>query len=219
MLLLGARDRPQLRLWDSPLQVVVGLIILAAALSATVLRNRLAAVLLVGVTGYGCGVIFVFHGAPDLALTQFLVETLTLVIFVLVLRDAARRGRPGQHEAASTAARAARPRGRCERHHARGLRDGRPHHHAARRPPARRRLLPRQRREHRQRAARRHPRLGHHGRDLGAARGRDGCRIDGVPAQTVWRGAPRRATPASPTSAASRTRDEPGGRRHHLAAR
>ena len=65
---------------------VVGLIILAAALSATVLRNRLAAVLLVGVTGYGCGAIFVFHGAPDLALTQFLVETLTLVIFVLVLR-------------------------------------------------------------------------------------------------------------------------------------
>jgi multicomponent Na+:H+ antiporter subunit A len=67
-------------------QVVVGLIILAAGLSATVLRNRLAAVLLVGVTGYGCGAIFIFHGAPDLALTQFLVETLTLVIFVLVLR-------------------------------------------------------------------------------------------------------------------------------------
>jgi len=86
MLLLGARDRPELRLWDSPVQVVVGLIILAAGLSATVLRNRLAAVLLVGVTGYGCGAIFIFHGAPDLALTQFLVETLTLVIFVLVLR-------------------------------------------------------------------------------------------------------------------------------------
>jgi multicomponent Na+:H+ antiporter subunit A len=86
MLMLGARNRPELELWDSPLQAVVGLIILAAALSATMLRNRLAAVLLVGVTGYGCGAIFVFHGAPDLALTQFLVETLTLVIFVLVLR-------------------------------------------------------------------------------------------------------------------------------------
>ena len=66
--------------------MVVGLLILAAALGATVMRNRLAAVLLVGVTGYGCGAIFAFHGAPDLALTQFLVETLTLVIFVLVLR-------------------------------------------------------------------------------------------------------------------------------------
>ena len=86
VLALGARDRPDFKLWDSPLQVVVGLLILAAALGATVMRNRLAAVLLVGVTGYGCGTIFVFHGAPDLALTQFLVETLTLVIFVLVLR-------------------------------------------------------------------------------------------------------------------------------------
>ena len=86
MLVLGARDRPEVELWESPLQAVVGLIILAAALSATVLRNRLAAVLLVGVTGYGCGALFAFHGAPDLALTQFLVETLTLVIFVLVLR-------------------------------------------------------------------------------------------------------------------------------------
>jgi multicomponent Na+:H+ antiporter subunit A len=86
VLALGARDRPDFALWDSPLQVLVGLLILAAALGATVLRNRLAAVLLVGVTGYGCGVVFAFHGAPDLALTQFLVETLTLVIFVLVLR-------------------------------------------------------------------------------------------------------------------------------------
>jgi multicomponent Na+:H+ antiporter subunit A len=86
VLALGTRDRPEFALWDSPLQVVVGLLILAAALGATVMRNRLAAVLLVGVTGYGCGAIFAFHGAPDLALTQFLVETLTLVIFVLVLR-------------------------------------------------------------------------------------------------------------------------------------
>jgi multicomponent Na+:H+ antiporter subunit A len=86
VLALGARDRPELALWDSPLQVIVGLLILAAAVAATVMRNRLAAVLLVGVTGYGCGTIFAFHGAPDLALTQFLVETVTLVIFVLVLR-------------------------------------------------------------------------------------------------------------------------------------
>ena len=86
VLALGARDRPEFQLWDSPLQVVVGLLMLAAALGATVMRNRLAAVLLVGVTGYGCGAIFAFHGAPDLALTQFLVETLTLVVFVLVLR-------------------------------------------------------------------------------------------------------------------------------------
>ena len=86
VLALGARDRPEFALWGSPLQVIVGLLILTAAVGATVMRNRLAAVLLVGVTGYGCGTIFAFHGAPDLALTQFLVETLMLVIFVLVLR-------------------------------------------------------------------------------------------------------------------------------------
>ncbi len=85
-LMLGARDRPEFAVWGSPLQVVVGLLVLVAAIGATMMRNRLAAVLLVGVTGYGCGTIFAFHGAPDLALTQFLVETLTLVIFVLVLR-------------------------------------------------------------------------------------------------------------------------------------
>ena len=85
-LALGARDRPEFALWGSPIQVIVGVLILAAAVGATVMRNRLAAVLLVGVTGYGCGTIFAFHGAPDLALTQFLVETLTLIIFVLVLR-------------------------------------------------------------------------------------------------------------------------------------
>jgi len=86
VLALGARDRPRFELWGSPPQVVVGLLMVAAALAAVVMRNRLAAVLLVGVTGYGCGAIFAFHGAPDLALTQFLVETLTLVAFVLVLR-------------------------------------------------------------------------------------------------------------------------------------
>src|SRR6185312_7873988 len=85
-LAFGARDRPAFRLWDSTLQPLVALLIVAAALGATVMRNRLAGVLMVGLTGYGCGVIFALHGAPDLALTQFLVETLVLVVFVLVLR-------------------------------------------------------------------------------------------------------------------------------------
>ncbi len=41
---------------------------------------------MVGVTGYGTAMLFLLHGAPDLALTQVLVETVTLVVFVLVLR-------------------------------------------------------------------------------------------------------------------------------------
>ncbi|HWS57389.1 MAG TPA: hydrogen gas-evolving membrane-bound hydrogenase subunit E, partial [Actinotalea sp.] len=49
-------------------------------------RRRLKAVLLAGVSGYGVALLFVVHGAPDLALTQVLVETVTLIVFVLVLR-------------------------------------------------------------------------------------------------------------------------------------
>ncbi|WP_174183351.1 Na+/H+ antiporter subunit A [Nocardia barduliensis] len=86
LLAIGTRTGVTLRLWDSPLQLAIGAIMAVTAIAATVLRNRLASVLVVGVTGYGSGVIFALHGAPDLALTQFLVETLTLVIFVLVLR-------------------------------------------------------------------------------------------------------------------------------------
>ncbi|GAB35980.1 Na+/H+ antiporter subunit A [Gordonia otitidis] len=86
VLFLGSRDRLSVRGFDSAVELVIGGIMVAAAVAAVILRNRLAATLIVGVTGYGCGVLFALYGAPDLALTQFLVETLTLVIFVLVLR-------------------------------------------------------------------------------------------------------------------------------------
>ena len=74
------------RPWDTPVQAIVGVVILIAAGMALRIRQRLSVVLVVGVTGYGVAVLFALQGAPDLALTQFLVETLTLVTFVLVLR-------------------------------------------------------------------------------------------------------------------------------------
>ncbi|TYQ07584.1 UNVERIFIED_ORG: multicomponent Na+:H+ antiporter subunit A [Gordonia westfalica J30] len=86
VLFVGARDQLQIDYAATAPQLVIGGIMIAAAIAAVVLRNRLAATLLVGITGYGCGMLFALYGAPDLALTQFLVETLTLVIFVLVLR-------------------------------------------------------------------------------------------------------------------------------------
>jgi multicomponent Na+:H+ antiporter subunit A len=86
------------RAWDTPVQALVGVVVLAAAGMALRVRQRLSVVLVVGVTGYGLGVLFALQGAPDLALTQFLVETLTLVTFVLVLRklpkDITERHRP-----------------------------------------------------------------------------------------------------------------------------
>jgi multicomponent Na+:H+ antiporter subunit A len=75
-----------LRPWDVPGQVLVGAMMIVAAVLAASSRGRLKAVILVGVTGYGTALMFLLHGAPDLALTQILVETVTLVVFVLVLR-------------------------------------------------------------------------------------------------------------------------------------
>ncbi|MCF8609497.1 Na+/H+ antiporter subunit A [Gordonia sp. HY285] len=85
-LALGNRNTLSVRGFDTPEQLVVGIIMIATALATTMMRNRLASVLLVGLTGYGCGALFAMYGAPDLALTQFLVESVTLVVFVLVLR-------------------------------------------------------------------------------------------------------------------------------------
>ncbi|WP_167140144.1 Na+/H+ antiporter subunit A [Diaminobutyricimonas sp. TR449] len=73
-------------LWDHPLQLGVAIIGIIAAFAATRAQKRFQAVVLVGVTGYGMAALFALQGAPDLALTQALVETVTLVAFVLVLR-------------------------------------------------------------------------------------------------------------------------------------
>ncbi len=73
-------------LWDYPGQVVIALTMGIAAVMAARVGERITAVLLAGITGYGLVAIFAFHGAPDLALTQALVETITIVVFILVLR-------------------------------------------------------------------------------------------------------------------------------------
>jgi len=71
---------------DSPMQLVVGAIMIVVAVAAAVSRRRFAAVLLLSGVGYGMAALFIIQGAPDLALTQLLIETLSTVAFVLVLR-------------------------------------------------------------------------------------------------------------------------------------
>jgi multicomponent Na+:H+ antiporter subunit A len=66
--------------------VLIAVAIAIAALMAGQAKQRMSAVLLVGTTGFGMVALFALHGAPDLALTQALVEMVTLVVFVLVLR-------------------------------------------------------------------------------------------------------------------------------------
>ena len=84
--LLMVRHWPTVRLFDTPAQLLTGIVMVVAAVTAASSRGRLRAVMLAGVTGYGVAVLFLLHGAPDLALTQVLVETVTLVVFSLVLR-------------------------------------------------------------------------------------------------------------------------------------
>ncbi|HEX4777225.1 MAG TPA: hydrogen gas-evolving membrane-bound hydrogenase subunit E [Acidimicrobiia bacterium] len=64
----------------------LGGLLVVAALGAAIIRQRFSAALLLGAVGYAMAGLFVVHGAPDLALTQAAVETLTTVLFVLVLR-------------------------------------------------------------------------------------------------------------------------------------
>jgi multicomponent Na+:H+ antiporter subunit A len=85
-LISGTSVDVAVRPWDEPAQAAVVAIVVGAAILATRARRRLKAVLLVGVAGYANAALFLLHGAPDLALTQVLTETVTLVVMVLVLR-------------------------------------------------------------------------------------------------------------------------------------
>jgi len=76
----------ELRFTDHPMQAVAVAIIVVGAVATTAFHRRFPAVLALGAVGYGIAVLFVLQGAPDLAITQLLIETLILVLFVLVLR-------------------------------------------------------------------------------------------------------------------------------------
>jgi multicomponent Na+:H+ antiporter subunit A len=86
--ILSARLMPAPSRW-TPIHVHeagVAALIVAAAISAALAGSTMTAVLSLGTVGYGVALIYVFFGAPDLAMTQFAIETLTVVIFVLVFR-------------------------------------------------------------------------------------------------------------------------------------
>ena len=84
--LLRVRLWPEIRVFDHWAQLLVAGVMITPAVPAAGSRGRVRGVLLVGVTGYVLALMFAMAGAPDLALTQVLVETVTLVVFVLVVR-------------------------------------------------------------------------------------------------------------------------------------
>jgi multicomponent Na+:H+ antiporter subunit A len=66
--------------------VLLIIVVIAGAIATTMARSPMAAVLSLGAVGYGVATMFLSFGAPDLAMTQFSVETLTVLIYVLVFR-------------------------------------------------------------------------------------------------------------------------------------
>ena len=70
------------------------LLIAVGALAAPFLRDRLSLLMAVGLVGYGSAILFLFAGAPDVAFTQFMVETVLVVVATAVL---SRYGEPIRH--------------------------------------------------------------------------------------------------------------------------
>ena len=89
-----ALDGEVIRVWDNRAQAVLALLVIAAAGAATTVRSRIGAALVLGAVGLGVAGLFVAHGAPDLALTQLLVETVVVVGFVVGLGHLTRRFPP-----------------------------------------------------------------------------------------------------------------------------
>jgi multicomponent Na+:H+ antiporter subunit A len=75
---------PKTRIAAHDLPIVF--VIIAGAIAAATARSTMPAVLALGAVGYGVALMFLSFGAPDLAMTQFSVETLTVLIYVLVFR-------------------------------------------------------------------------------------------------------------------------------------
>jgi multicomponent Na+:H+ antiporter subunit A len=65
-------------------EVLIVIVMLAAALLAIISKTVLGAVAAIGVVGFGVAILFATLSAPDLALTQFSIETLTVILLVLV---------------------------------------------------------------------------------------------------------------------------------------
>jgi multicomponent Na+:H+ antiporter subunit A len=81
-------ELPDMPSWPSDLLIQEGAFFILAALGiAAVLTaaDRLTAIVALGIQGFAVAVIFLLFGAPDLSFTQFMVETLSVVILTLVM--------------------------------------------------------------------------------------------------------------------------------------
>lgn len=66
-------------------EIIIFVMTVASMFMVVVTPSRLTAIASMGIIGLSMSLFFVFYGAPDLAMTQFTIDTLTVVLFVLVL--------------------------------------------------------------------------------------------------------------------------------------
>ena len=71
--------------WPGAGALGAGALIVFGALAAVVQKDRLVLLLAAGLVGYGSGLLFLFTGAPDVAYTQFTVETVFVIVVASVL--------------------------------------------------------------------------------------------------------------------------------------
>jgi multicomponent Na+:H+ antiporter subunit A len=86
-----AIDLDVLYRWDTPIQPILGLAVVVAALATARIGSRLGAALGLGGLGIGVAGLFATYGATDLVITQLLVETVVVVGFVIGLGHLTRR--------------------------------------------------------------------------------------------------------------------------------
>jgi multicomponent Na+:H+ antiporter subunit A len=67
-----------------PIELLIVSVAVVSAIATVRARSRLSAIISLGVVGIAVTLFFVFYSAPDLALTQLLIEVLTVILLVLV---------------------------------------------------------------------------------------------------------------------------------------
>jgi multicomponent Na+:H+ antiporter subunit A len=79
---------PAFGLAETPVAVVLVLgVAVVAAVAVTTAESHVTGVLTLGILGFMIAIFYILASGPDLALTQLVVETLLLLIFLLVLEE------------------------------------------------------------------------------------------------------------------------------------
>ncbi|UNK37213.1 putative monovalent cation/H+ antiporter subunit A [Shinella sp. H4-D48] len=79
---------PRAPVWpaDMPFHELAVMVLAALGIAAVLMaRNRLTAIVALGIQGFCVAMLFLLFGAPDLAFTQFMIETLSVVILALAM--------------------------------------------------------------------------------------------------------------------------------------